>query len=373
MNDLIFVSMENWDDVWRRNQFLCATLATRFPAMKILFVGLPVNVSHHVRHGSLGKLRGPMQWTVPGYPNITVTHSLKLLPDSIQTTRKVNEWVARSGIRRTVRALRMRDPILWLNPHAAVHMAGALGERSVVYDITDDWTLMPYLTPAERKVTQEQDHLLAARADLVIVCSEALERSRRDRCRRIMLLPNGVEAKRYEDVCTPPAARVWPQPVFGYTGTMHQDRTDAQIILDLARAFPQGSVVLVGPDHWNDQQRKLLKTQKNVFMPGPVPYRKIPETMAQFDVCIVPHVETHFTDSLNPLKLWEYLAAGTPIVSTNVAATRSRNVANCARPDSPRRSRTRGTPGSMTSSKNSRNSAGFRPPSPPRRYHKTFL
>jgi glycosyltransferase involved in cell wall biosynthesis len=217
----------------------------------------------------------------------------------------------------------MRDPILWLNPHAAVHMAGALGERSVVYDITDDWTLMPSLTPAERKVTQEQDHLLAARADLVIVCSEALERSRRDRCRRIMLLPNGVEAKRYEDVCTPPAARVWPQPVFGYTGTMHQDRTDAQIILDLARAFPQGSVVLVGPDHWNDQQRKLLKTQKNVFMPGPVPYRKIPETMAQFDVCIVPHVETHFTDSLNPLKLWEYLAAGKPIVSTNVAGFRT--------------------------------------------------
>ena len=45
MRDLIFVSLENWDDVWRRNQFVCAALAKRFPEMKILFVGLPRNVS----------------------------------------------------------------------------------------------------------------------------------------------------------------------------------------------------------------------------------------------------------------------------------------------------------------------------------------
>lgn len=57
-------------------------------------------------------------------------------------------------------------------------------------------------------------------------------------------------------------------------------------------------------------------------MPGAVPYARIPEAMAQFDVCIVPHVETVFTESLNPIKLWEYLAAGKPIVSTNIAGFR---------------------------------------------------
>jgi glycosyltransferase involved in cell wall biosynthesis len=44
--------------------------------------------------------------------------------------------------------------------------------------------------------------------------------------------------------------------------------------------------------------------------------------MRAFDVCIVPHRVTPFTESLNPIKLWEYLAAGKPIVSTDVAGFR---------------------------------------------------
>ena len=58
MHDLIFVSLENWDEVWRRNQFLCAGLARRFPDRKILFVGLPRDVSHGLRRGRLGALSG---------------------------------------------------------------------------------------------------------------------------------------------------------------------------------------------------------------------------------------------------------------------------------------------------------------------------
>ncbi|MCW3055145.1 MAG: hypothetical protein JWN14_4315, partial [Chthonomonadales bacterium] len=49
--ELIFVSMENWDDVWRRNQFVCGRIAQRFPQSKILFVGTPRYVSNQIRRG----------------------------------------------------------------------------------------------------------------------------------------------------------------------------------------------------------------------------------------------------------------------------------------------------------------------------------
>jgi len=315
--------MEDWDEVWRRNQFVCATLARRYPEMKVLFVGLSLNVSHHVRRGSIGKLFRRMTWQVPGYPNITVTHPLKLLPDSITPARKFNELIARIQIRDAARRLGIRQPILWLNPHSAVHMPGLMSERCVVYDITDDWGLVPSLSSAERKLTQVQDRGLTERADLVIVCSEALERSRRAIAREILLLPNGVDVNHYAAVSSPPAVRSWRGPVFGYTGTLHSDRTDVRIIIDLARAFPHGSVVLIGPDHWMKKDRELLAAEKNIHMPGVVPYRKMPEIMSQFDVCVVPHVETAFTESLNPIKLWEYLAGGKPIVSTNIAGFRA--------------------------------------------------
>jgi hypothetical protein len=49
MRDLIFVSLENWDDVWRRNQFICASLLRRFRHMRLLFVERARDVSHAVR------------------------------------------------------------------------------------------------------------------------------------------------------------------------------------------------------------------------------------------------------------------------------------------------------------------------------------
>lgn len=322
MRDIIFVSLENWDDVWRRNQFLCSTLARRYPAMKILFVGLSFNVSHHLLHGSLRKLRGPMSWTVPGFPNITVIHTLKLFPDSLSTGRKINEWIARFQIQRLARRLGIADAILWLNPHSSVHMTRTMGEHCVIYDITDDWTLQPSLSSSERRIAEEQDRALCERADLVVVCSEALLKSRRHLSQSIALIPNGVDVKHYESVQTRPESRSWTAPVFGYTGTLHSERTDARLIIDLARAFPNGSVLLIGPDHWTGTDRKLIAAERNIHMHGAVPYSKIPELMAQFDVCIVPHVETKFTDSLNPIKLWEYLASGKPIVATNIAGFR---------------------------------------------------
>ena len=319
MRDLIFVSLEDWDDIWRRNQFLCAALARRYPQMKILFVGLPRNVSHHLRHGSLGELRGKATWSVPGFQNITVTRALKLLPDSITAGRAFNEMAARRHIRSVAGSLGMKEPILWLNPHSAAHMAGRMNEKAVIYDITDDWAMAPSFSEWERKLIVEQDRNLCARADLVIVCSEALEKSRRARCKRLLRLPNGVDSEHYASIPGSAETNRWARPVFGYTGTIHADRFDVELVAGLAASFAEGSVVLVGPNHLTAGDKKKLAAHENIHITGPVPYAEIAGVMAQFDVCIVPHVETTFTNSLNPLKLWEYLAAGKPIVSTNVA------------------------------------------------------
>ena len=321
--DMIFVSLENWDEVWRRNQFLCAALTRRFPRMKILFVGLPRNVSHDLRHGKVGAWREKATWTVPGYPNITVTHALKLLPDTITVGRRFNEWMTRRQIRSLVNALGIKDSLLWLNPHSAVHMAGRIKARATIYDITDDWAMAPSFSDAERNRIVEQDRELCRRADLVIVCSEALEASRQGRCKRLQLLPNGVDSAHYAAIPDRTQNGAHPRPVFGYTGTIHADRFDVELVINLARAFAHGSVVLVGPDHLTPAEKARLAWPGNIHMTGPVAYAQIPEVMAQFDVCIVPHVESKFTNSLNPLKLWEYLASGKPIVSTAVAGFRS--------------------------------------------------
>lgn len=324
--DLIFVSLEDWDDIWRRNQFLCAAYARRHPDAKILFVGLPRDLTGRLRQGHWNELRGVADSSPPGLPNITITRFAKLFPNTLTPGRRMNEALMRSHIQKTARHLGLTAPLLWLNPHSAVHLAGQMGESAVVYDITDDWISLTQ-SPALTRLIEAQDAALCARTDAVIVCSEKLYEMKQGMTSRLALIPNGVEAEHYAAVLDgslplPAEAAHWPRPVFGYTGTLHPDRVDVPLVTDLARGLPSGSVALVGPDHLRPEDHAALGALPNVFLTGPKPYAQLPEYMRAFDVCITPHRVTPFTESLNPIKLWEYLAAGKPIVSTNVAGFR---------------------------------------------------
>ncbi len=324
---LIFVSMEDWDEVWRRNQFVCAELARRSPSRRILFVGVQRNLLRCLVRGEWAALWRDPTWQVPDHPNITVTTPLRVFPERYDWGRRGNEWITRRHLRKVAASLGLRAPVLWLNPHTAVHLLGTLGESAVVYDITDDWEEMNQ-PPALKAAIKAQDARLGTGADAVIVCSQALLAAKTAKFRRpVHLIPNGVDAAHYRSVTdaslpVPAPARQWAKPVLGYTGTLHPERVDVGLVSRLATIFAHGSIVLVGPNLLEHSERELLNSHKNVYMTGATPYREIPDWMRAFDVCIVPHLVTAFTESLNPIKLWEYLAAGKPIVSTRVAGFR---------------------------------------------------
>ena len=325
MRDLIFVSLENWDEVWRRNQFLCAGLARRFPDKKILFVGLPRDFSHSLRRGKVGEWRRASLAPVPELPNITVFRPLKLLPNTLGWGRRLNEALARRQIRQAARQVGIVNPNLWLNPHGAVHMAGRMGERAVVYDITDDW-IEAAPSAQEKQRIAVQDAALCRRADAVLVCSQRLFDLKSALARSLHLIPNGVEVEHYQSVSDPgplpEETPVWAKPVFGYTGTLHPERVDVGLIETLARRFSEGTIALVGPNMLPPDDEARLRKHGNVHLTGAVPYSRVPAYMRAFDVCITPHRMSPFTESLNPIKLWEYLAAGKPIVSTDIAGFR---------------------------------------------------
>ncbi|HWE03304.1 MAG TPA: glycosyltransferase [Tepidisphaeraceae bacterium] len=323
-HDILFVSMENWDEVWRRNQFLCAGYAERHPERKIVFVVPPMDVTNAIRRGCPSALRGPRTWTVPQYPNITVTQPLKLAPNTFTAGRRLNEAMTRAHVIKVARRLEIEHPLLWLNPHWATHMAGKMDEVAVIYDITDDWTALTQ-SPAATQIVRMQDDELSRRADAVIVCSQRLFEIKSRTARHLYLVPNGVDAEHYRYVsggegALPYEAERWPRPILGYTGTIHPDRVDVDLLKSVAKNW-NGSIVLIGPCHLLAPDKAKLDLP-NLFLAGAVPYSRLPDYMRAFDACIVPHKATPFTESLNPIKLWEYLAAGKPIVSTDVAGFR---------------------------------------------------
>jgi glycosyltransferase involved in cell wall biosynthesis len=199
-------------------------------------------------------------------------------------------------------------------------------EIAVLYDVGDDWSTLTMSRRARQRVLAE-DGLLTRTADAVVVVSKELRQPKLKVRPDVQLVPNGVDVECYlvvgdEQTPTHPLVKDWKRPVFGHTGTLHPDRTDVNLVLKLARRMPTATIALVGPNMLKREQTAMLEEQPNIVLTGSVRHDELPQIMHAMDVFIVPHLVNDVSGSQNPLKLWEYLAAGRPTVATNVAGFR---------------------------------------------------
>lgn len=316
MTDLVVVSLEAWDDVWRRNQHLVAGLLQSDPALRVLFVEPPADPTHDLRSGRRPSFaRGVRQVPDVASGRLFTVRPVKWLPRRLDP--HADERLARA-VMRAADSLGMRHPLLWINDPGAV----ALAERSdwpMLYDITDDWLAADRAESERRRAAANESRLLDLARE-VVVCSPELER-RKGANRSVELIPNAVDADAYR--------RPVPRPpdlpdgaVALYLGTVHPDRIDVGLCVTSARALGEaGTLVLVGPNLLAaDQAARLHDAGARLL--GPRPRNGVIGYLQHADVLVVPHVVTEFTDSLDPIKLYEYQAVGRPVVSTPVAGFR---------------------------------------------------
>ncbi len=107
-----------------------------------------------------------------------------------------------------------------------------------------------------------------------------------------------------------------------YVGSLHDERLDVPLVVELATRRPDLGVVLVGPDSLSAGATAALRAVDNVHLLGPRPYRQVPAYLQHADVVIIPHLVNPFTESLDPIKAYECVAAGRPTVATPVAGFR---------------------------------------------------
>ena len=317
--DLVVTSLEAWDRVWRRNQHLVAGLLRRDPGLRVLFVEPATDPLHAALGASQPRLGRGLRAGPPldgvRAEALWLLEPTKWLPRRVD--RRLDERWARQVLRAT-RTLDMTDPLLWVNDPTGSLLVEATQWPSL-YDVTDDWTLAERSTAeTERVLAQEQ--VLLTRCDEVVVCSPALAASK-GALREVTLVPNGVDTAAYR-VANDRPADLPDGPVAVYVGTLHGDRLDIDLCVATAHALDvTRHLVLVGPNALAPEQRSRLD-DAGVVMLGARPSSEVPAYVQHADVLVVPHVVTPFTDSLDPIKLYEYQAAGRPVVSTPVAGFR---------------------------------------------------
>jgi GT2 family glycosyltransferase len=177
----------------------------------------------------------------------------------------------------------------------------------VIYDCMDYHAGFSVIRPE----MLAQESALLESADLVTVSSGFLEKAARKHTARVMRLPNAGEYGRF---ALPAKPRGEP-PVIGYYGAL-EDWIDTDLVADVAERRPDWRFVLVGRPVSADVSR--LARLPHVSLPGEQPYPAIPGWLHQFDVAIIPFKRTPLTEATDPVKAYEMLASGKPIVSVPI-------------------------------------------------------
>lgn len=305
---IVVCSLERWDDIWRRNQFLVDQLMTRSPGIPVLFVEPPLDMVTTLASGTWPRAAGLRAGSRDG---LWLLQPLKLLPN------RLGPLAQRALDRDVIRGcsqLRLHDPVLWINDSRYAGLPGRTGWPTL-YDITDDWLLEDVpREEAQRRRTHEAK--LLDQAHVVVVCSEELRRSRAG-IRDVVLVPNAVDPEHMRRPQDRPTDLPMP-PTAVYVGTLHEQRIDIHLVEDLAHGMPELNVVLVGPNSLPEAVSDQLRSIANLTLLGPRSYSKVPAYLQHADVLIVPHVVSQFTQSLDPIKAYELAAVGRPAVATAV-------------------------------------------------------
>lgn len=228
--------------------------------------------------------------------------------------RRRNKLVLQRAVKRRMQELNFTSPILMVSYPCGADVVGELDERILIYYITDQFAAMPGVNPSYAK---ELERVLLERADLIFVTSAKLQEEKRGTKASPILLPHGVDFKHFHSAVSPlgPVPRELNglrRPLFGFFGLL-APWVDMDLLDYVSRAFPDASVVLIGPK-WFDCP--MPKGRPNIYWLGGRSYTDLPRFAAHFDVGLIPFRKDTLTDYVNPLKLLEYLALGLPVVST---------------------------------------------------------
>ncbi|MGC4115287.1 MAG: glycosyltransferase [Myxococcales bacterium] len=213
------------------------------------------------------------------------------------------------------RGLRERMVVLTAMPLAEFRACAAyLKARGAqtVYDCIDDWDSSLggawYSRRAENRLVEE--------SDLVVASARALKDSLEARSwRDVALVPNAVNTHLFARGREQPRPADLPEAdaVFMYVGALWGEWFDWEWIVALAQARPECAVVLVG-----EYRGQCKNPPRNVHFLGLRPQADVPAYLAHADVCLVPFKVDRLTRAVSPLKVFEYLAMGKPVVSADL-------------------------------------------------------
>ncbi len=325
-HDIICISTQDWDDLWTRKQRFMSRLAKQ--GNRVLYIEHQTHLVGYVRQfrSQWRRISKPLKGPREMEGNLYV-YTLPLILPFFQMSPSIgdmNHWLIVSVLKKQLSSLNFKAPILWIYAHYSDRLVGKLGERLVVCEIVDETSAIKGLVKSE--VIQLLENRLLKKSDVLIVTAQSLLDSRKNIIKNIHLVPNGAEVEHFRKVMSEDTivseeiARI-KRPIVGFLGSISY-WLDMSLIRHIALSHTEWSIVLIGPVRTDVSK---IASLPNVHLLGRKDYQELPGYLKAFDVCINPYILDGVAEGCSPLKLYEYLATGKPIVSVDMPEARKFN------------------------------------------------
>lgn len=250
--------------------------------------------------------------------NIWVFTPLVLPFHGWQLARTINQILLIIIIRLLCLWLKFHKPITWTFVPSSADVVGHLGEKLTIYHCVDEYS---QFSDASQKVISKLEEKLLKKVNIVIVSADKLYESKHQINPNIYLVRHGVDFKHFASglgsLELPKEIANLPHPIIGFHGLI-ASWIDQTLIENIAIKHPEWSIVLIGKMQMHDGTRLFDQKLNNIHWLGRKDYNQLPAYCKAFDVAIIPFIVNELTINANPLKMREYLAAGLPVVSTNL-------------------------------------------------------
>ncbi|MCP3986890.1 MAG: glycosyltransferase family 1 protein [bacterium] len=323
---LVLVASAVWDTPAPVNVH---QIARRFAARghRVLFVessglrGPSVSSSHDLQRiaARLRKLGGGPREVAPG---LFVLGPLALPGANAQWLRRVSGWALGAQVAGAMRRLGMDRPILWSFVPTGLLLADRIPHRGLVYHCVDDYAGNPGVDP--ERIAELEAGLLE-RAELVVATSPVLAERLGGQRADVRLAANVADTSLFSRAVgsalpEPDELADLPHPRLLYVGNLAAYRIDPALLRAALDAAPGAALVLVGAAGLGDvgtmpPALTSLLADPRVRAVGPKPHAELPAWMQHCDVALIPFLDSAHTRASLPLKLWEYLSAGLPVVA----------------------------------------------------------
>lgn len=224
---------------------------------------------------------------IPGTPTLTIEPNLYVYGDFDQLPKDLVKPIY----------------IVYFPAHAA--WLDKTDDNFIIYDCIDD---DPVFDPYEE--------IMLGKADLVLGVSEKIMNKFKDKHPNLLFLPNGVDIEHYLAIGQPVPPemneiRAGAEAIIGFTGAFYQGWVDIDLLYKVAASRPRWQIVIIGSSYGWD----FSGAPANISYLGTRSYQVLPSYIRCFDAGIIPFQDNRIARGADPVKLYEYLAAGLPVIS----------------------------------------------------------